>query len=166
MGERVDARRLSARAALGTLKKVREHAVDEAAGALGRAAEVARSAAEARRAAEEIARFHAEGISACVVEGRNALERGILRAGDLVAEGLWLRRAEQEQGVLAARLGQAREVEARQAVEEQRARDELLARKVDADVVGAVVARRDAEAQKAAEARAEQAASETWRAPR
>jgi hypothetical protein len=160
----VDEGRLKARGRpLAALKKVRAQGVDRASSALAGAARAARDAAQARLAAEDATLAHARGVAARVEADRAALEAGDLRAGDLVDALAWGKRVAEEHDALAARAAKARETQARAQGGELQARADLSARKVDVDVVDRSISRREAEAQKAAEAVAEQEALESWR---
>jgi hypothetical protein len=165
----VDARRVTARrasgplSALAQLERVRKLGVEGASGALASAVDAVKSAVLAKRTAEEAARSHAERVASRSGAERQALERGELRASDLVAGEVWQERMASEQRALATRAKETVELELRAADAEHRARLELQDRQVDADLVTRTLGRREAEEQKAAEAAAEQAASEAWR---
>jgi hypothetical protein len=148
--------------ALGALQKVRALGVDAASAALAHAAAKTRAAARARRQVEEAKAAHAEHVASTVDQEQRRLDRGDLRAGDLVDAAAWRKGASIEHDALSAQARKATDVEIRAAGSEERARTELAARKVDADVVARAVSRREASEQKAAESRAEQAASEAW----
>jgi hypothetical protein len=149
--------------ALSSLKKVREHAVDRAVRTLGDAVDARRGAGAARIAAEEALGAHGEALAAAAGRERQALERGVLRASDLAEGAAWTARAKADLDGLTARVVEARRTEEGLLAREDRARAELAARKVGADLVATTISRRAAERRKAAEVRAEQAASEAWR---
>lgn len=149
-----------ARHTLATLREVREKKVDVASSALARAVAAKDAAAKARRGAEVEREGHASRVARALEGERAALDRGALRAADLAVEAAWRRRVARERDELTAAVGRARELEDGAARDEQGV---LAARKTDADVVSALLSRREAERRKWVEARAEEAAAEARR---
>jgi len=148
---------------LDPLARVRSREVDEAARELGdsvRAREVARGARVATEARRDA---HARDAERTREDERAALERGELRAGDLMRQDAWehrvaAERAEHERNVVAAT---ARENDARSA--ENAAQGALAHRKADEGAVAKHRAKWDAAEAKKRDARDEEAAVEAWR---
>ncbi len=148
---------------LAILREVRDRKVDAASMALARAVAAKGAAAQARCGAEEAREGHASRVALALEGERAALGRGALRAEDLAVEAAWRRRVARERDELTAAVGRAKELEDGAARDERAARVALAAHKTDAEVVSALLSRREAERRKRAEARAEEAVAEARR---
>lgn len=148
---------------LDPLLDLREKRKDEAGVALAGAVKE-RTRAEQASAQAAGARQSAEQTAASVrSEEAKVLEEGALTAADLQRAGAWEQRVETERRALLKK-----EEEALAAADEARAREagargELAARDADVEVVAKDKARHEERARRAAEAKAEEEASEAWR---
>jgi len=123
-----------------------------------------REQAEQARLAREQARVAQEARDARVAqEERDALERGELNAADLARAHAWQLRSEAEHAALTSAVDQAREVEAGAVKGEGQAREQVAARRADADVVDKDRARWTAAERKRADAKEEEAMTEAFR---
>jgi hypothetical protein len=160
----VDEGRLSRpRRTLGALQTVRDQEVEGSSRALAAALEALINATRAAAQAEDVLSGHAQAIIASKEAHRRALEGGSALAGELAGDVTWERGARLEQHALAARLADAKKIEAGAIVSVESARVDLAERRAAAKVVEAAVSRLDAADRRALESRAEEAAAEAWR---
>jgi hypothetical protein len=160
----VDQSRLSRpRRTLGALQSVRDQEVEGSSRALVAALEALRNATRAVDQAEEVLAGHAQAMTASKEAHRRALEGGSALAGELAGDATWEKGASLEHDTLAARVADARKIEARAIESVDRARVGLAERRAAARVVEEAVSRLDAADRRSLESRAEEAAAEAWR---
>ncbi len=123
-----------------------------------------REQAEHERVRREQDRAAQEAKAARVVqEEREALARGELQAADLARAHAWQLRSESEHAALTNAVEQARAAEAGALKAEGEARDQVAARRADADVVDRDRARWTDAERKRADAKEEEAMAEAFR---
>jgi hypothetical protein len=155
-----------ARDPLRAVAGVRRTRAEQAAAALARAIGERAAASADRRAAEKDLSAHQLRGRETADGHRTALDRGELVAGDLAGLDASRRRSSAEEQALALRLRRVADGEKAAIQKERSARSALFARATDAQVAATLVARRDAEAARKAESRAEEAAGDAWRPKR
>ena len=165
---RYDVRRAMrpARYPLDTLAKQRARNVEGAVQGLAQAI-AGRERAEAQRQQRQAQQAAHEAQAARIVRAeREGLERGELTAADLACAHAWGLRAEAERVALKAEVDRAAATEQQARGTEGIARDQVAARRADAEVVEKDRARWTAEARKRALAKEEEAMAEAFRTKR
>jgi hypothetical protein len=148
---------------LEPLADLRARKVEGAVAGLAKAV-AEREQAEQARLAREQARAAQEAQAARVAqEERDSLERGELHAADLARAHAFQLRSEAEHAALTNAVDQARAVEAGAVKGEGEARDQVAARRADADVVDKDRARWTAAERKREDAKEEEAMAEAFR---
>lgn len=148
---------------LDPLAKVRARDVDDAAQKLAGSVNAREKAQGARVASERARDDHEEAARRAREEERAKLERGELRAADLMQQDAWEVRVASERAAHERRVDDTASKEAAAREDERAARGGLASRKADEAVVAKHREAWDGREKKAREARDEEAAVEAWR---
>jgi hypothetical protein len=148
-----------------TLAWLRARAAEQAARSVADALRRLETAARASEDAEREQGVHAGRAGTVRRDEHEALARGERTGAHLWSVDGWGAHIDVEAARLAARLSSARAAEDEARRGEGAAQRTLAARAADAAVVEKLLARRLAEAKRAAEGREEEAAAEAWRRP-
>lgn len=148
---------------LDPLVQVRAHEVDDAARDLADSVRAREHAQGVRAAAERMRDDHAEGARLERETEQAALERGELRAVDLMQRDAWEVRVAAERAAHERQLAETAAREAAARDEERAAQGGLSARKADEEVVTQHRAKWQAGEATKRDARDEEAAVEAWR---
>jgi hypothetical protein len=151
---------------LDPLLELRERQVDDAARDLAKAVDARQKAENAKRAAETARETAEERAARAREEERQALERGELRAGDLMRAQAWEVGVAKEHDQLSKQVAAATQGEANARAEENGKRGDLASRQADAEVVEKDKERFVAGEQKKQLAKEEEAAEEAHGAKR
>lgn len=151
---------------LETLAEHRDRRVDDAVRGLAQAIRARETAEDARRRAENEREGHDARVCRTVAEEQTALERGELAASDLAHAHAWRVREDAERAALAEQVERAGRAEDQARTGEQGARDAVVVRRAEAEVVIQDRERWTAAARKRADAKEEEDAAEAFRPKR
>jgi hypothetical protein len=151
---------------LDALVRVRREHVDASARELSAAIRAREEAERVRLAAEAERARQAHDADRVRAAEASALDRGQLSAADLQRQGAWEARTQWEDGQRARQVDAARERESSARGGEGRAMAEVAKAEAGAKVVTEHRARWAAQGERAAEAAAEEEATDAWRPPR
>jgi hypothetical protein len=148
---------------LETLAAQRARKVEVAVKGLAQAVASRERAEELRSEREQERGAHEAKAARVITAERQSLARGELCAADLARAHAWQLRDEAERAALQSEALRAATLEVQARESESLARDEVSAKRADADVVEKDRARWTAQAQKRADAKEEEAAAEAFR---
>jgi len=148
---------------LDPLAQLRAKQVDDATRELAATVKAREEAERAEALARSERQRLAEESKAVRDAERAALERGELRASDLMNADAWALRAREEEAMAARREIEATKRTGAAKVGEEHARDRTAQRRADADVVERDRAKWEDRERRVTEAKAEEAAEEAWR---